>query len=217
MAKHNHTVYKDKDGIRLPGVTTITAELGWNKGVLISWANKLGLKGIESAKYVDDKADIGTLAHQMILDHLRQTKTDTSDYSKNQIDLAENCLLSYFAWEKGKTIEPILLETPLISETYKFGGTMDCFAKIDGVVTLCDFKTGKGIYDEYFIQVAGGYLLLLQENSHKVEKIQILNIPRSEDEAFQIKPLPENKWVVCKEIFLNCLKTYQLKKLLKEE
>ena len=211
------SLYKDKNGIRLPGVTTITGELGWNKQVLVNWANKLGLKGIESSKYVDDKAEIGTLAHQMILDHLRDTKTDTSDYSANQISLAENCLLSYYAWEKGKKIEPILLETPLVSELLKFGGTMDCYAKIDGKLTLLDFKTGKGIYDEYFVQVAGGYLILLEENKYEVKEIQILNIPRAEDEAFQIQPLPRIKWGICNRIFLNCLDNYRLKKQLKEE
>jgi hypothetical protein len=215
MAKQ---VYKDKNGTKLPGVTTITAELGWNKGVLINWANKLGLKGIESTKFVDDKAAIGTLAHDMVLNHLKHGIVNTADYSANQISQAENCLLSYHNWEKGKVIEPIMLEEPLVSEVYKFGGTMDFFGKIDGVITLNDFKTGKGIYDEYFIQVAGGYLILLEENGQKVEAIQILNIPRSEDEAFQVKPLPKEKWDICKKIFLNCLDNYQLKrKLTKEE
>jgi len=217
MAKNNQrNKYKDATGTILPGVTTITGqELGWNKQVLISWANKLGLKGIEAAKYVDDKADIGTLAHQLILDHFRGLKTDTSDYSKNQIDQAENCLLSFYEWGKGKVVKPILLEQPLISEVFKFGGTPDCYAEIDGKLTLLDFKTGKGIYDEYAIQVAGGYLLLLEEAKHIVEEIVILNIPRAEDEAFSVKPIKE--WDVCKKIFLNCLNTYQLKKKLKEE
>lgn len=215
MAKQ---VYKDKNGTRLPGVTTITGELGWNKQVLISWANRLGLKGIESSKFVDDKAAIGTLAHDMVLNHLKHGIVNTDDYSANQITQAENCLLSYHNWEKGKVIEPIMLEVPLISEVYKFGGTMDFFGKIDGVITLNDFKTGKGIYDEYFIQVAGGYLILLEENGQKVEAIQILNIPRSEDESFQVKPLPKEKWDICKKIFLNCLDNYKLKnKLTKED
>lgn len=213
--KKPHTKYFTETGILCPGVTTITAELGWNKGILISWANKLGLKGIEAGKYVDDKAEIGTLAHQMVLDHLQQVKTNTSDYSRNQIDQAENCLLSYFAWEKGKTIEPIMLEQSLVSEQYQFGGTLDFLGKIDGKLTLGDYKTGKGIYLEYWVQVAGGYLLLLDEQpGERVEEIQILNIPRSNDEAFQVQPIPREKWEVCKKIFLNCLENYRLKKLL---
>ena len=210
--------YKDKNGTRLPGVTTITGgELGWNKQMLIAWANKLGLEGVKSAEFVDDKARIGTLAHQFVLDGFTNAVTDTADYSQNQIDLAINCVDSYKAWAKNKVIEPVLLEVPLVSETFRFGGTLDCYAKIDGELTLLDFKTGKGIYDEYFIQVAGGYLLLLEENSHPVSKIQILNIPRSEGESFQVKELSQDKWGVCKSIFLNCLNNYYLKKQLTKE
>lgn len=211
MKNHNHNARYNG----YPGVTTITGELGWNKGVLINWANKLGLQGLEAGKYVDDKASIGTLAHQMVLDYFRKAKTETDDFTANQISLAENCLLSFFAWAKGKEVEPILLETPLIHERLGFGGTPDFYGKVEGELMLLDFKTGKGIYDEYFVQVAGGYLILLEEHKHKVGAIHILNIPRSEDEAFQIKPLPHDKWQVCKDIFLNCLNTYKLKKLLK--
>ena len=214
MAK---TIYKDSQKIRLPGVTTITSELGWNKQVLVNWANKLGLRGINSREYVDDKADIGTLGHQMVIDHIRGTKSSTDDYSKNQIDKAENCLLSYLGWEKGKKVSVINTETPMVSEKLKFGGTPDFLGYIDDKLTLVDYKTGKGIYLEYWIQVAGGYLLLLEESGHKVDDIVILNIPRAEDESFQVQYIPQAKWGVCKEIFLNCLSTYKLKKKLTKE
>ena len=65
----NKSPYKDKDGLRLAGVTTVTGqELGWNKGVLINWANKKGLEGIEVGKMVDDLALVGTLGHQLVMD-----------------------------------------------------------------------------------------------------------------------------------------------------
>jgi len=214
-----HTVYKNKENTRLPGVTTITGELGWNKRVLVAWANKIGLQGIEVAKFVDDKAAIGTLAHAMVTDHFLGIKTDTSDYSANQISLAENSCLSFWEWAKGKKIEPILhadgkpyIERPLVSESMQFGGTADLPLVIDGVKTLVDLKTGKGIYEEYFIQVAGGYLPLLEENGCKIDRVMILNIPRSEDESFQSKIITNIE--VCREIFNYCLAIYRLKKQL---
>ena len=50
MAKYSnkskiHTVYKTKDGIRVPGVTTILGELA--KPALIHWAWDLGIKNID--------------------------------------------------------------------------------------------------------------------------------------------------------------------------
>jgi len=213
--KHKaHIVYKLKSGKRVPGVTTFTGELGWSKRVLINWANRMGLQGIDTTKYVDDKAAIGTLAHAIVTDHLQGIKTDTDDYSKNQIAAAENSALSYFEWAKGKKIEPILIEAPLVSEKYFYGGTADIFAKVDGVVELIDLKTGSGIYQEMVIQVTA-YRQLLLENGHKVESVRILNIPRTGDESFVEKKIGSDHLDIAWKIFRNCLSIYQLKKGLK--
>lgn len=209
----NRRRYKNVNGIVLPGVTTILEqELGWSKRILINWANRLGLDGVDCNKYTDDKAAIGTLAHQFILDDFRQLKTDTSDYTQKQISSAENSMLSYLEWKKGMLLEPILLEQPLISECHKFGGTPDFYGKVNGKLTLLDFKSGKGIYSEHSLQTCA-YQLLLQENNYETEQIIILNIPRSEDESFAVKIVTH--WDICQKIFLNCLENYKLKKIIK--
>lgn len=204
-----HTVYKTKDDKRVPGVTTIVGMLGWNRNVLVRWANNLGIQGIDSSKFVDDKADIGKLAHLMITDWLQGKKTNTDDFTKNQIGQAENSVISFFEWEKTHGIKPILIEEELVSEKYKFGGTADIYGKVNGLNELIDLKTGSGIYPEMIIQVSA-YKKLLEEHKHKVDKVRILNIPRSENEAF-IEQVVENHDVGWK-IFLDCLSIYQLKK-----
>ena len=209
-----HTRYKLADGTIVPGVTTITgSQLGWNKQALITWANNIGLKGISASKYKDDKADIGTLAHAMVTDWLLEIKTDTSDYSKNQIEAAENSALSFFEWAKNKKIKPILIETPFVSEEYKFGGKPDIYGKIDNSLELIDLKTGSGIYEEMIIQVAA-YGKLLVESGHKVETIRILNIPRTEDEAFIERVIGKKQREIAWKIFLNCLNNYQLRRMI---
>src|SRR4030042_6490702 len=117
MKTNAHQRYKLKSGELVPGVTTVTNQL--NKPALIIWANRLGLQGIDSNKFRDDKADIGTLAHEMILAHLSKRESETEDYSKNQIDAAENSFLSYLEWEKQHVIVPHLTEHQAVSETYK--------------------------------------------------------------------------------------------------
>ncbi len=191
-----HTVYKNKVDKRVPGVTTITGLLA--KPALIGWANKMGLAGIDTNKYVDDKADIGKLAHAIITDHLVGKKTNTDDYSKNQISTAENSVLSYYEWEKHHKIRVIFVEEPLVSEKHQYGGTVDIYAEVDGVLEIIDLKTGSGIYPEHFYQVAA-YKNLLKEYGHQVERARILDIPRSEDESFQDRFVP--KIDVCFDIF----------------
>lgn len=203
MKARAHIRYK-VDGKPVPGVTTVIGLRA--KPALVKWANNLGLSGIDSSRYTDDKASIGTLAHQMILDHFMERKTDTADYTPNQVDAAENSLLSFFEWEKGKTITPVLIEAPLTS-TIGYGGTIDLYAVIDGVRTLVDFKTGSGIYDEHYYQLAA-YRQLITETGETVEQARILNIPRSEDEKFKEEVYTD--FALGWEWFCTMLKIYQI-------
>jgi hypothetical protein len=204
-----HTSYHTKGGDRVPSVTTALGEL--SKPALIPWAWKLGKQGIDYRTYRDELADVGTLAHKMILDHLQGNKTDTADYSPNQVDLAENCFLSYLEWERQRLIEPILVEAPLVSEISRYGGTPDFYGLIDGVQTVMDFKTGKGIYPEYFYQLAAYGSLIMEVNPlNIVRQYRILNIGRSEDEKFQDEVRTDLGREF--EIFLAALRIYKLKK-----
>ncbi|KKM15298.1 hypothetical protein LCGC14_1697480 [marine sediment metagenome] len=204
---------KNGKGIRFPGVTTITNLRA--KPALIKWANNLGLKGIDSTKYVDDKADIGTLAHAMITNGLQTLETDLTDYTAKQIKQAENCVLSYYEWEKEHKIDPILIEKPLVSEEHCVGGTMDIYAKVDGVFELIDLKTGNGIWDEHKWQVAA-YKEILQENNYQVDRVRILNIPRHETENFQQMILSDKVLTLGWVIFFHLLCIYRTEKLFKD-
>ena len=205
-----HTKYCLKDGTAVPGVTTILNILA--KPALVKWANNLGLQGIDSSKYTDDKANIGTLAHLMIADYLRGEKTDTSEYSKSQIDQAENSVLSFFEWEKQHDLKAILVEEPMVSEHFRFGGTIDCLAELDGKLTLIDFKTSKDIYEEMLIQLAA-YTQLLNVNGHVIDNARILRIGRDEDEGFEERQVNNmaKRW----EVFTHCLAIYNLQKELR--
>lgn len=205
------TIYKNKEGKRLAGVTTIIGLL--NKPQLVSWANRLGLDGIETNKYVDDLAGVGTLAHQMVFAYLTGKKLNTDDYSKNDISRAENAVISFFEWAKDKDIKVILAETPLVSEKMQYGGTPDLYAVINGEKTLADFKTGNAIYDEYFLQLAA-YRMLLEENGHEASKAIIVRIGRDETEGFETRTVTSFK--LYEEIFKNLLNIYNLKKQLKK-
>jgi hypothetical protein len=194
----------------VPGVTTIVGVL--NKPALVPWANKLGLQGVDVGKYVDDKAEIGSLAHRMIEDYLEGRQTDFSDVTLNQKAQAENSVLSFLEWQKNHKIEVIFMEKQLVSESYRFGGTGDIYATVDGKKELVELKTGSGIWPEHFVQTAAN-VWLLKENGFEVDRARVLNIPRSEDEAFAEAILPNYGGQL--ELFLHCLAIYNLQKKLK--
>jgi len=205
-----HTIYKTEDGKRVPGVTTFTGILA--KPALIKWANNLGLQGIDSTKYVDTLADIGTLAHKLVECDLLNSEPDISEYSEKEIDLAENALISYYEWKRDKEIEVIFVEEPLVSEKYRFGGTCDIYAKVNGVKTLIDLKTSKAIYSEMTTQVSA-YRHLLIENGKRVDSTSILRIGREESEGFEYHKCVNLDLHFDK--FLHCLEIYNLNKRLK--
>lgn len=205
MKTKAHTRYRNANNEIVPGVTTIVGQL--DKPALVPWANKLGLQGIDSRKFSQELAEIGTLAHTMIMNNLRGVETDTSDYSREQIDKAENSFISWLEWAGERKIEAVFIEQPLVSEKYQFGGKPDGLFRIDNIVTLPDYKTG-GIWREHYIQLCG-YWGLIRENGYPLpEKGLILGIPRTSDEAFREVTL--TNFSVGWEIFLHLREIYGL-------
>jgi len=206
-----HTIYRNKEGKRVPGVTTALGLL--NKPALIHWAWKLGIEGIDYKTFRDDKADIGTLTHLMALSYEKNEMPDTDYYTKAQIDLAVICFLKYLEWRDKHKIKSIFLEKQSVSEMFQYGGTLDHYCLLDGVKTLIDYKTGKAIYPEQFYQLAA-YKQLLNEEGYKVDQCIILRLGRNEEEGFETKVMTDLRKQL--EVFLSCLKIYQLKKEIKK-
>jgi len=209
-----HIVYKTSDGKRLPGASTITGVLA--KPALIHWAWGLGIQGIDYKKFRDNLADIGTLAHYMILCLCKGETPDTSDYSNNQITLAENCVKKFKSWLAENPVEFLLVEKALVSDKYKFGGTFDslCKRKDNGKILLIDYKTSKQIFGEHFLQLAGYNHLVEEKTEYKIDQNIILRIGRDDNEGFEIKARDNlnAEW----ELFKHCAEIYQLKKELKK-
>ena len=185
LRKHKeHTPYFNAAGKRVPSVTTILSrQCGWSKDALCGWNNKMGLKGVDVKKYLADKGQIGTLAHAFCTDYLLQQHTDMHDYSPSQVEEAKHSFMAFLNWTKLHTIRPILLEEPLVSELFQYGGQCDIYGEVDEVFELSDLKSGAGVYEDMIVQVSA-YAHLLQEHGHKVDRVRIINIPRSEDETF---------------------------------
>lgn len=204
-----HTRYATEDGIIVPGVTTITGLL--NKPALVAWANKLGLQGIDSTKYVDVTAQVGTCFHHMAESDLLGVQPNLDEYSPDVIDRAENALLKYFEWRKNNDIELIFVEKPLVSEKYLYGGTLDIYGILNGKKTLVDLKSSKAIWEEFFYQLAG-YNNLLEEQDYFPEEYRILRFGRDESEGHEEMVLSREALETYWEIFYHLLQVYHLKK-----
>ena len=84
--------------------------------------------------------------------------------------------------------------------------------ELDGEMELLDFKTGKAIYDEHFVQLAA-YRKLAEENGFPVKRCRILRVGRDETEGFEERVVTDTEKYF--RVFQNLLEIYYLKKELR--
>lgn len=176
-----YVVDPDQGKVRVPGVSDVVGVIA--KPELIPWANRLGLDGIDYRSYLGKRAEIGTCAHQMAEAHLSGQIPDLSPYSEEVVERAENALYSFYAAIGAADYEMLLIEESLTHELLRFGGTLDIYWSVGGVLRLTDMKTSGAIYPEHWTSVAG-YLLLLKHAGYEVNEVSILNIPRRRGQRF---------------------------------
>lgn len=208
-----HIRYKSHDAegkeFNVPGVTTVTGQ--YNKPFLVGWANRLGLEGYDSQLYTEEAQKIGSAAHEMVEADLQEREPDLAEYTAAQLERARYGFGEFKKWRSEHVVVPILTETPLISERFKYGGTLDFYGLVDEVPTLMDFKTSGDLYPEHGWQV-GGLSILLQENKYELKGARLLRIGRSEEEGFDDHVMNGVQVARARRVFLALLNLYWTKK-----
>jgi hypothetical protein len=187
------------DGIPLPGCTTITGILA--KEQLLPWAareaaeyfrksvaeNRLytpeELDDIcEKAKFAhvvkkESAGDIGTATHAWIENYIKNKNAAPLVMPTDPHVL--RCVTQFLDFCKSRSVRWLESEIRVASRRYKFGGTFDAIAEIDGVLYLVDFKTSSGIYYEAYLQTAG-YTIAIEEmanlQNYKIQNRLILHL-----------------------------------------
>lgn len=200
-----HPPYQLQDGTIVPGVTTVLKVL--DKGEAMQyWAWDLGRQGLDYREVRDAAGGVGTLAHHLIACHLKGETPLPGGYSPDEMEKAKRCFTKYLAWEKENPLTPVMIEERLVSELFKYGGTPDLLAELGGEFVLIDFKTGGGIYDSYFYQLAA-YRKLLEEQGWPVASARILRISPDDSEYEVAIALDlDQDW----QVFTHCLEIYRL-------
>lgn len=198
--------YRLEDGTIVPGVTTVVGLLA--KPSLVRWANKLGLEGIDASRVSEQSARVGTLAHAMIRACLLGEPYSPEGADPEEHAQAEEAFRCFLAWREGHTLRPVHCESSFVSQQLRYGGTVDCYCILDGKPVLLDFKTGKRIYDEYFVQLAA-YAQLLREQGYPVEELRVLRLGRAEEGCEERSVTEQNKWFA---LFQNLVNVYYLRK-----
>ena len=205
-----------KDGTKVPGTTTVISRFK-DSGALIWWAWNQGKEGKDFRETSREAADAGTLAHSFVEAHLRGTPSvDLTGIDPDVVGRAQSAYEAYLSWERQTGIKPIPCEEPLVSETYRFGGTPDAiFQMPDGTLAMGDWKSSNAVYADYLIQLAA-YKHLWDENHPERPITGGFHICRFSKEhgdfAHHFFPNLDEAW----EQFVLFLRAYEIDKQLKK-
>jgi hypothetical protein len=223
MAHKKKSPYQFADGTDAPRCTEIINILGYNKQALIAWARKLGMSGQDPHVARDEAANLGTLVHKYIENHVLskllrpQEAVDTSKYSFDAIVLAQKAFTRYKEWEKDNVECYVDSEIKIVDEIERYGGMADIvFVGKDGSHILGDFKTSSGIFEDHIIQVSAYYHSL--QDKYQCTQCKIIHISKKIDdvtEPINIIPVTQEQLIIGWEAFKHAQWLYTHQKQLK--
>ncbi len=145
--------YKTSDGITVPSVTTVISRFK-ESGALVHWAWQQGIDGKDYRKTRDNAASIGTIAHAMMECHIkgREFKIDPA-VPDDIMEKAMSAFKQFLAWSSVTKFTVTHSEIRLVSDKYGYGGTIDA-PMITDKRSMGDWKTSRGLFTDYLIQVA---------------------------------------------------------------
>ena len=175
--------YRLADGKIVPSVTTIIGRFK-DSGALLYWANQQGLNGVTLNEAQRPAASAGTLAHKLVERYIKGGEPYVLSEEERDVEgPAKAALKNFIKWQTQSKITFKHNEVRLVSERYRFGGTIDAIGvdEEDGTQVVIDFKTGS-IYGDHLMQTAA-YSLLWNENNPDdpvVDRVHILSFKRQE-------------------------------------
>jgi hypothetical protein len=170
----------EKDGIEYPRVTGILDMLD-KSNALIPWAlnlmessinTKIDIKLQEQPNFCNteqfraivadakknykevsqEAKDIGSMTHDLIEHYIKSGK-DKSDVILYPNEV-QNAFIAFLEWETFSNVEWLESEKSIFNTEKGYAGTLDAICLIGGVKYVIDFKTSKGFYDTYPLQIA---------------------------------------------------------------
>lgn len=140
---------------------------------------------------LEKAGEIGTQVHGLIEWNLRQQLGQTVGPEPRVVDDAQWAFMAFQDWANSVSLKPLHIEQMVFSKQHGYAGTMDLLALVQGVPTLIDFKTGKAIYAEAFLQNVA-YQAALTEMGHTTAQAGVIvRLPKVQtDPSFEVGVVP---------------------------
>jgi hypothetical protein len=138
-----------------------------------------------------DKAkDIGGEAHALIEWHVHRMLGVPVGDEPPISDPALRAVLAWLDWCQEVDFTPLEAERIVYCPSCMFAGTLDCIAKVEGKVLLVDWKTGKAVYPEAYLQNIA-YRHAAARDGIETEGGMIVRLPKTaQDPLTEAVPVP---------------------------
>ena len=148
-----------------------------------------GVKAADRAR--QQAATIGTAVHAGIEWHLRTQLEQDAGQPPRLPEAAIWAVESWKDWARSVALEPLAIERVVYCGDCGYAGTLDLYARIQGRLTLLDWKTGRAIYPEAFLQNVA-YRHAAARLELPVEQGLIVRLPKVlNDPAWEMMTVPD--------------------------
>lgn len=144
----------------------------------------------------EEAASIGTQAHRSLEAifrgqlHQRDTEPE-QEAGGGEVEVCGlqsdprvgNCVQAAKAWLSDHSVSPLEVERRIYSRRYRYSGTLDKLAIVDGQLSLIDWKTG-GLYPSHRYQTAAYVAAYEEETGEKISARWLVRLGK-EDGAFE--------------------------------
>lgn len=135
--------------------------------------------------------DIGAQTHHLIEWQMRSRLKLPVGPAPETCDDAQWAVMAFEDWAKAVNLEPLAVERIVYSSSHGYAGTLDLLAKVKGVVTVVDFKSGRSIYPEAFLQSAAYQMAVGELGIDQPQQGLIVRLPKIQtDPQFEVAKVP---------------------------
>jgi hypothetical protein len=142
------------DGVWYPRVTAIVS-IKAKPALYRYYAQMPGIREAEEAK--ERSAEEGSRVHDAVEAIFKGHQPIMDEITRPPIE-------AFYEFLRNTHVRPLLVEERLVSRQYRYAGTVDVVAEINGVIGVLDIKTSKAVYRDYGMQTAA-YAAALREDT----------------------------------------------------
>lgn len=160
-------------------------------------------------KQMKRAGDIGKQLHKLVEWTLRKELGEVVDKQPVLCDEGQKAFASWVQWRQEVDLQPIHIEQTVYSLEHGYAGTLDLYAKVNGKLAVLDWKSGKAIYPEAYLQNAA-YRCAFEEMGHgAVDCGYIVRLPKTKGDTFEVAKIENGAYLKDLSAFFNVMELWK--------